>query len=461
MKHFFLIIALLTSVPSFATTWVRGSSHENKKGSPAGGLLVHHGGPVIQNIKVDAVMWGPTVDSVTQSDIGGMISATLNSSYFDLLTQYSTSSQKIGQGTFEKTIVIVPENQKLDVTDREVALEIEHQVKIGVLSKPDENTVYSVFFPKGITVILNSQGMYPARTCEQVCGFHWAYRSKDYGPIIYTAIPDLSGTCSLGCGGTRRTFDSVTTVESHELAETITNPASELTKPEPELLSWTDIDGHQEIGDFCNLEMTQLKLQNGTTYTVQDLYSNAEKGCTTATFESPVHPELLSRATPMPWPMSTPGPQPRVSISDAIQILPRIEDQKPSFTFFYSALTDNIGSFHFTLSVERTALGNPAELKEVSMALYDMKMETLVTPFKTALYYENPNYLFFSMSQNLDLSKRMESLRSLVLLFSVNPKAGQSIHPVTHYLHLVEYCNSNPDRFLNLYYDPSPKPGCF
>ena len=142
--HWFLALQTLTPVfanaAPFGMVYTRDYLNEHARWSSespnSGGStrsrkkLLYHGGPVIPAAKVYAVMWGPSVDADTQSGIGPMLSATLNSTYFDMFQEYDTTTdavdgragtqQQIGRGTLGGTVVIQPANTKLDITDDEI-----------------------------------------------------------------------------------------------------------------------------------------------------------------------------------------------------------------------------------------------------------------------------------------------------------------------------------------------------
>ena len=252
--------------------------------------LLYHGGPVLAQVKVYAVMWGSNVDSATQSGIGEMLSATVNSTYFDMLKEYSTTinavdgrkgtQQRIGRGSFGGTVVIQPANAKLTITDDEIGAELEHQIDIGVLPKPDENTVFMTYYPAGMTIDL--QG---SLSCEVFCGYHHSFASRAYGTLYYGVHPDLGGNCALGCGVATSRFENLTSVTAHELAEAVTDPAVMATGGPAYPDAWNTTKG-EEIGDLCSSENTKLSV-GGSSFVLQQAFDNASGGCAAGPFQSP------------------------------------------------------------------------------------------------------------------------------------------------------------------------------
>lgn len=254
--------------------------------------LIYRGGPVISNAKIYAVMWGNAVDSATQTGIGGMLASISTSSYLDLLAQYRTTTsaddgrsgtqQEIGRGTFAGLLSIQPSISSLQVTDQQIGAELEHQIDIGVLPRPDGNTLYMAYFPPGLSIDL-----YGTLSCQTFCGYHHSYQSSAYGEIFYGVIADLGGDCSIACGYAQTQFEDVTVVTSHELAELVTDPMVEPTASPGYPDAWNAESG-QEIGDECATEhATTLSGPSGTSYAVQAEYDNAHQSCASGPFESP------------------------------------------------------------------------------------------------------------------------------------------------------------------------------
>src|SRR5579864_999907 len=259
-------------------------------GGPPGAQLSYYGGPVISNVQVVVVYWGPNVDPIVTSGIAGFYQAITSSPYFDLLSEYSTagatvtggaasSNQKIGRGTYKNSYTITPSvcPSACTIDDSQIGPEITAQISAGHLPQPTQdaggfnNTLYMIYFPPGITI---TQGN--GTSCVDFCGYHGTVNldSKDLG---YGVIPDFGagGGCDVGCGsGTQ--FENVTAVSSHELGESVTDVGVGLsgnTFGPP--LAWYDPNNNDgEIGDIC--------VGNDVTasgYSVQLLWSNMQNAC--------------------------------------------------------------------------------------------------------------------------------------------------------------------------------------
>lgn len=244
------------------------------------GEMEYFAGSVFSNVKVVSVMWGSTVNPTTVKDIGGFLTAIVNSTYVDQLSIYDTNikgvngrqgtDQTIGRGTYLGQVQITPEHKGKTISDKQIRSELAYQIKNGVLPANDPNTLYMIYFPKSITITLDK-----LTSCSSFGAYHEASSSKPSASnIFYGVMPD--------CGFT---FNELTIVSSHEYAEATTDniptPGSHPHYPQ----AWNTATGY-EIGDLC--EGTQGTLTTSkTTYDVQEIYLNSTGACGTGNFTSP------------------------------------------------------------------------------------------------------------------------------------------------------------------------------
>lgn len=244
--------------------------------------VLYYGGPVIANVKVYSVYWGANVDAGTTAKIGGFFSATVNSTYMDWLKEYNTSikavdgrqgtNQAIGRGSYAGEFTITPKNTSATLADPDIQAEIDLQVAAGALPKPDNNTLFMIYFPAGITITIDGQA-----SCQAFCAYHEGYVSKSFGNVFYGVMPDMGGACSLGCGFQSDPFANMTEVTSHELIEAITDPFPTPGSTPAFPQAWNTTDGN-EIGDLCAGNDTQLSTAAGA-FTLQQEFDNASNGC--------------------------------------------------------------------------------------------------------------------------------------------------------------------------------------
>jgi hypothetical protein len=243
------------------------------------GAMEYFGGSVFSNVNVVSVIWGSKVNSQTVADIGGFLSAIVNSTYVDQLSIYDTNikgvhhkgtNQTINRGTYFGQVQITPKHSGTSLTDKDIRKELAYQIARGVLPAQNLNTLYMIYFPQDVTITLGK-----LVSCQAFGAYHEAVSSKvTPSNIFYGVMPD--------CGGG---FNYLTIVSSHEFAEATTDniptPGTHPKYPQ----AWNTSDGY-EIGDLC--EGTQGTLTtDANTYYVQELYLNNIAACGTANFTSP------------------------------------------------------------------------------------------------------------------------------------------------------------------------------
>jgi uncharacterized repeat protein (TIGR01451 family) len=274
------------------------------------GIVQYWGGPVISNVQVVEVMWGSFVDVPSTTGLEQFFTDITQSNYFDLLGEYSTvgltglggapgTNQTIGLGTFSNPrIPIAPSlcpgsaiNPPCTINDAQIQTEIVNQLNAQHLPTPVQdnqgnfNTVYMVYFPPGVTIIL-APGV---NSCQPhgFCAYHSNVALNLQPKLPYGVFPDFgpTGGCSAvvgGCGsGTSQ--QNLSSASSHELAEAVTDVevgSFNGTVAAPPL-AWTDQNSGEEIGDFCNHDEVQITV-NSHTYTVQSILSNMQGGCVVA-----------------------------------------------------------------------------------------------------------------------------------------------------------------------------------
>ncbi|ORY38368.1 hypothetical protein BCR33DRAFT_769184 [Rhizoclosmatium globosum] len=194
--------------------------------------LKYGGGPVLANVEIFPVYYGS--DTLFQSQTTAFYASVANSPLMDMMSQYSTPSQKIGRGKLVGSYVIAsPSKKSISETDIQAALQ--NLVSQGII-KPNANTVQT-----------------------------------SAGQVAYGVIPDQSGQC-LGCGGAGGqgdAFRAVTDSASHELAEAVTDPQP--------TTGWNGSGG--EIGDLCNPTSGFVTGGDGQVWFIQGEWSNSLNAC--------------------------------------------------------------------------------------------------------------------------------------------------------------------------------------
>jgi|SRR5947209_672909 len=243
------------------------------------GSMEYFGGPVFSKVQVVSVMWGKNVNQQTVDGIAGFLTALPNSTFMDMLGEYSTKGvtgvngrsghRTIHRGSFLGQYVIQPEFKRHLVHDKEIHTELEHQIKIGKLPASGPNVLYMIYFPSDVTI-----EAFGLRSCSSFGAYHFASRTHRNSNIYYGVMPD--------CG---YSFTSHTIVTAHEFSEAtsddIPTPGSNPAYPQ----AWNTSDGF-EIGDLCQGTQGQL-VAGKTTYYVQQEYLNSTGACSTGNYTSP------------------------------------------------------------------------------------------------------------------------------------------------------------------------------
>jgi len=241
--------------------------------------MLYYGGPVIANVRIVSVIWGPNVNRTTAARIGPFLGAVVNSTYIDQLAQYATNrtavngqagtNQKIGRGAYRGQFMIMPKNASPSLTDAAIQTEIRQQIAAGKLPAADLNTLYMIYFPFNVTIT----------SFGKSCVAFAAYHSSSSGAVstsnlFYGVMPD--------CGGG---FADMTISSSHEIAEAVTDaiptPGSKPVYPQ----AWNTSTGY-EIADLCQGTKTTLT-GAGKNYSVQQVFLNSTGKCGTGKFTSP------------------------------------------------------------------------------------------------------------------------------------------------------------------------------
>ena len=260
-------------------------------------LLSYYGGPVLSNASVYAVYWGPNVNPEVTAKIPDFYKSFIESNYMDWLTEYNTvgvksinghvsTNQVIGRGKYEGVIVLQPINKSMSVTDTEIRAEIDAQINAGKLPNPNANTLFMLHMPPGMSITydtLPGGGV----SCQDYCAYHSDYhRPADGSFVYYGVMPDYSqGMCAPPHCGSGTAFENFTSATSHELTESVTDPAGDDVKSGADWpMAWLDSSGGSqgEIGDICSYNSPNGKIfssQDGTPYVVQGEWSNTRNQC--------------------------------------------------------------------------------------------------------------------------------------------------------------------------------------
>jgi hypothetical protein len=222
-------------------------------------------GSVLSSPQLYLIYWGTlwrpyTAAEPTAAQVTAAVHTLLDSAYLTGLTQYRSS----GHGTLRGSTLVASSDPPDGFTDDQVVRFLDAQLTAGAVPgpDPDNQTVYGVVMPTGITADV-------ARRAE-----HDSYTR--YGEPIhfawFTNVGDL---------------DSITALVSHELVEAATDPdGGEFLG----LKGTCDEPGWCEIADVCE----SLSILDGVT--VQAYWSNQHNACIVPGSAAPQHPSESGEA---------------------------------------------------------------------------------------------------------------------------------------------------------------------
>jgi hypothetical protein len=271
--------ALSAQPTSVGRSWVDRPGALNAPTANAAGVTAqYYGGTVTANPKVYVVWWGDPskINAAVTAAKGGIadfFAGVTNSSFMDGLNEYSTNiaaqagshkgmpgtGQLIGRGNYVATLTLtnIPSG---DVTDAQIQTTLDQAFVAGTLPAPDDNTIYAIYFPKGLTISLDG-----SKSCSSFGAYHEAIIETQRHNAYYLVMPD--------CGDS---FNGWTSVSTHELVEAMTdNVPTPATNPDyPQ--AWNDSMGN-EMGDLCNANGT-VATDFGT-FTVQTIWDERTQAC--------------------------------------------------------------------------------------------------------------------------------------------------------------------------------------
>jgi hypothetical protein len=248
--------------------------------------VTYQGGALLTNVEAQAVYLGSAWNTNTalQSQAQStdqFLSTIVNSPYMDMLTG---AGYGVGRGTASAGAV---DNISISgtLTDAQIQSDLKSMIAGGKVQAPDANRLYMVYVEPGITVSLGS-----ATSKNSFLGYHGAFGYN--GADIHYAVMPAPGTPnpSPGSQGFGSTFDELTTVSSHELAEAVTDPNVNY-----KTLGWYDFQNNGEIGDLTRQTAT-ISGANGAQYVVQDVVNQND--------------QVISPGSSQPTPTPNPTPTP-------------------------------------------------------------------------------------------------------------------------------------------------------
>ena len=220
----------------------------------------YYGGALLTNVEAQGVYlgsgWSSPPYSSEQATLDGFLSYIVNSPYTQALTN---AGYGVGSGTATAG-VLAPVNLSAGTTlqDGQIQADLQSLISSGTVAAPDANRLYIVYVQPNVIV---SQG---GSTSQQgILGYHGAFAGYTAGgqamDIHYAVIAYPGGSVG-NQTNSANAIDDLTSVTSHELAESMTDPNANY-----KTLGWYD-PARGEIGDITQQYLVRL---NG--YLVQEV----------------------------------------------------------------------------------------------------------------------------------------------------------------------------------------------
>jgi hypothetical protein len=264
MKLRVVLFALLLAAIPFGPD-SRGAAALRKR-TPRPVNLTYRGGPLVPNVRVVTLFWGPDWDASPLPGYFNEFFQTLfaDGRYMANLAQYGVSGHEIGNGTFAGTVTD-SQGPPPKLRDAQIQAEIRTQVAAGHLPAPDSNTMVAVFTPPGVEVF----DRYGDNSVRDFYSYHDFADGSDGFPYLVIAYDDSLDDAR-----------QMTIHASHELAEAVTDP--DVTRADDQL-GWYD----KHYGEVADIVATfyddgligesdytaELDGKDGTVYRVQKFWS--------------------------------------------------------------------------------------------------------------------------------------------------------------------------------------------
>jgi hypothetical protein len=272
--------------------------------------LIYYGGPVVSHAIVVPVNWNSDVDATLQNKLPQFYADLVQSTYWDLLAQYSTvavtpldaqagSGQLIARGSATAGVTIVPVQCPAGagsgvipcvVTEANIDDEVNRQIDLDILPAPsldatgNVNTAYMLNFPPNVQVVFGT----PPNTqtsCVDFCHANMTLLRDALNIGVGIVMDYGSSSCSTGCGSASTALQRATQNAGYALVDIVTDPLAGETALVVRPLAWYDAATGQ-VADYCaGLDVDLHTLTVGAnTWNVGGVWSQTPPSCAASHF---------------------------------------------------------------------------------------------------------------------------------------------------------------------------------
>jgi hypothetical protein len=211
--------------------------------------VTYQGGALLAHVEAQPIYfgsdWTATSDLQTEhAQLDQFTSSVVNSSFMDML---GNAGYNVGRGTSTAGVVDnITLSKTTAVTDAQIQGRIQALINSGQLRAPDANRVYVTYVEPGVLVQYGGSS-----SNASFLGYHSAFAGKTasgaaidvhYIVVAYPGSPNFAASAS----GFTTDLNQLTTVTSHELAETVTDPNVNYKQA-----GWMDPQANEEIADLA------------------------------------------------------------------------------------------------------------------------------------------------------------------------------------------------------------------
>jgi hypothetical protein len=219
--------------------------------------VTYHGGVLLPHVEAQAVYlgseWNSTQGEAKIQALDGFLSYLVSSPYMDALTR---AGYRVGRGVAVPGVVLPNNiNKNYYLTDSQIQHDLQNAISAGTIQPPDANRAYVVYTEPGVAVYNNSDG---SDSVYDFLGYHGAFGGHNAAgkpvDIHYVVVPYPGGwNPTADSQGFPTNFSEVTSITSHELAETVTDPNVNYKR-----VGWYDDHYGSEIGDLTGGAIREL-----------------------------------------------------------------------------------------------------------------------------------------------------------------------------------------------------------